>query len=97
MKIAHAAIREKNPPHRIFTGKHHAECFAKYHTIDPHIEAGFMTDTGEFVDRQKALLIAVEAGQIECPALISEELWSKQNNGKHDYNPETGYILKTGE
>jgi hypothetical protein len=99
MRIAHAAIREKNSPYKIFMGKCHRDCFLKYHTMNPNVEDGFVTDEGNFVTCKTAALVAFLAGQVDNfeDSLYSEMLWSPQNNGKHDYNPETGYFLKTGE
>jgi len=64
---------------------------ARHHTIigvlaqrpghrpaDVH-DQGFVDDAGEFVDRETAARVAVEAGQIERPnwgsQLYSEDLW----------------------
>ncbi len=95
-KIAHAAIRLLEEPHTVFIGKHHAECFAKYHTINPKTEQGFVTDTGEFLLRGNAAVVAFQAGQIDKipTVLFSEDFWSEMYNGKHDYDPDKGYVLK---
>jgi hypothetical protein len=101
MKIAHAAIREKNLPYRIFTGKQHFDCYDKFRKTKPksyQAENGFITDTGEFVDRKTAAKIAFEAGQIDKPVevLFSEELWCRHDrfNGRYDYNSAIGYFLR---
>jgi hypothetical protein len=38
---------------------------------------GFVTDTGEFLDRQQAACHAFECGQVDCiqKTLFSEDLW----------------------
>lgn len=94
--ISHAAIRIKEPPYTVFTGKHHADCYKKYNTINPKVEQGFVTDKGEFVSRSKAAGIAFDCGQIDhIPSvLFSEDFWSVVYNGKYDYDEQKGYILK---
>ena len=87
MKIESAAL--KNNDGRIFTGRSHAVC---YQAMDAagvvcgrNCTQGFVTDTGEFVDRRKAAEIAHKAGQtkkLESP-LFSEDLtgdwpWKEQ-------------------
>ncbi len=96
MKISHAAIRLTDPPYTIFTGKHHGECFKKYNTKNPKADQGFVTNTGEFVKRSTAAVIAFTAGQIDKipTVLFSEDFWSPMYKGKHDYEPKTGYVLK---
>ncbi len=97
-RIIHAAIIERKEPHKVFTGKHHAECFAKYNTINPQTIQGFITDDGCFVTRKEAAVIALKANQInEIPKigeLFSEDFWSDMYKGKHDYDSEKGYVLK---
>ena len=94
MKIAHAAIRMKDKPYLVFIGKHHGECFQKHHTINPKVDQGFVTDTGEFVLRSTAAVIAWKAGQIDkIPTILfSENFWSEMYNGKYDYDTEKGYV-----
>lgn len=90
MKIKAAAIkyRLKDDPgvDRFTWGHAHSYCrhwflFAEVYPsmrIPEHEEEGFLTDTGEFVDREQAYLIAREAGQLkhECAdgRLISENV-----------------------
>ena len=89
MKIKCAAIKIKSG--QIFEGRSHAVCYqvmkdAGVSRIDArNDEQGFVTDTGDFVDRYKAAEIAFEAGQtkkLESP-LFSEDLtgdwpWAKK-------------------
>jgi hypothetical protein len=95
--ISHAAIRMKEPPYTVFVGKHHGECFKKYNTLNPKVEQGFVTDTGEFVLRSEAAGLAYNAGQIDhIPTILfSEDFWSEIYGGKYDYDVEKGYTLKT--
>ena len=98
-RIIHAAIIERKEPHKVFTGKHHAECFAKYKTINPQVIQGFVVDDGCFVTRKEAAAIAFKAGQIDKELKVGEEIfsedfWSDIYRGKHNYNPEKGYVLK---
>ena len=94
--IAHAAIKLTEHPYTVFVGKHHEECYKKYNTKNPKADQGFVTNTGKFVNRSTAAVIAVNAGQIErVPReLFSEDFWSPMYAGKYDYEPETGYVLK---
>lgn len=88
MKIVEAAIRIGD---RVWTGHRHHNVF---HTILKETgksaydiekklgirhEQGFITDTGEFLDRIEAAKIALESGQIEKlnhpPNLYSEDLY----------------------
>lgn len=81
MTIKEAAIRQDK---QIYTGKRHhliISDMVENHKISPPIkgEQGFVTDSGEFVDRITAAKIALESGQIEKlnypPNLYSEDLY----------------------
>lgn len=94
MRIKCAAIR--NTAGDIVEGRSHADA---YMTVYPdenfrRSEQGFVTDTGEFVDRKEAGRIAFEAGQINKPTdcLFSENLtgdwpWKKDNKVKPGTRP----------
>ncbi|MFA6594100.1 MAG: hypothetical protein WCT16_02470 [Candidatus Buchananbacteria bacterium] len=63
--IAWAAIRKDG---KMFTACRHGRIIQKYaHSAPPgfflQAEQGFLTDSGEFVDRQAAARIAFECGQ----------------------------------
>ncbi len=82
MKIVEAAI--KFPNGKIYTGKRHHDCFYAARLAGEkspkHEEQGFITDTGEFVGREAAALIAEAAGQIKelkyhDTRLFSEDLY----------------------
>jgi hypothetical protein len=87
MKIIAAAIMKH---HMIFTlpapARHHAILHIMSGTFgipqDSYTEQGFLTDTGNFVSRKAALIIAADAGQLEERVktnppyeLFSEDLW----------------------
>lgn len=88
MKIKAAAIRYrlKSDPEtdKVVWGYNHSYCYDwlsaadiySFMRIPEHEEEGFLTDTGEFVDRYRAYEIAKEAGQLqyerEDKRLISE-------------------------
>lgn len=75
MRIKSAAVRwayaNETTPH-ITTGHSHSHCYEALTCCEvyenkrnPDVEQeGFVTDTGEFVDRYKAYQIAKEAGQL---------------------------------
>lgn len=78
-KIASAAIKHDG---RIWTGRRHAEIMSQMReelgsVKVPQEEQGFMTDTGEFVNRFQAGAIAFRAGQTKQrhQTLLSEDLW----------------------
>ena len=87
MKIKCAAIRRNDGV--IVEGRNHGICIQKspYGTCKGEGYAqGFVTDTGQFVDRKEAGRIAFEAGQIDklTDFLQSEHLtgdwpWKKEN------------------
>ena len=77
MKIKCAAIKRSDGV--IVEGRSHADCIQKspYGTCKSgESSQGFVTDTGEFVDRKEAGRIAFEAGQIDKPRdfLFSEDI-----------------------
>jgi hypothetical protein len=97
-KIKKAAICHSG---KIFTGKHHAECFSKIKDAGlprlpkPECIQGFITDSDRFVDRTEGLKIATEANQIvfKFPPLyilLSEDLKERSNEElqklKKEYN-----------
>ena len=60
---------------------HHVAWFLGTHGVD-HPDQGFLTNTGRYVDRQEAYVIAKAAGQIlvktgsaHVPTLYSEDVW----------------------
>ena len=88
-RIVSAAVMHRGLPHTVpAPGRHHhvlAVLRDKFPCDVPWFgEQGFMTDSGRFVDRNEAAVIAVAAGQI-IPAphqgngpvthLFSEDLW----------------------
>ncbi|MFA5898823.1 MAG: hypothetical protein WC829_06885 [Hyphomicrobium sp.] len=66
------------PPARHHTILHAIHALVPDRIIGPK-EQGFVTDTGRFVGREEAAVIAVRAEQIEVPQygrdLFSEDLW----------------------
>ena len=83
----------------IFLGKSHADCFYQMRNVGVQspkgsFNQGFVTNFGRFVPRNRALDIAVEAGQCERigDSLISEMLWHKNDNGKFSYDSVFGYF-----
>jgi hypothetical protein len=67
----------------IYTGTRHAYILK---TVPfgflKHAESGFVTDTGEFVDRETAARIAFECRQVPTlkHTIYSEDLWDKDGN-----------------
>jgi hypothetical protein len=65
----------------IYTGKRHCDCIRKVVEATGIKPAGgvqgFVTDTGEFLDRKQAQKHALECGQLLKPKriLFSEDLW----------------------
>ena len=87
-EIQKAAIKCK---YQIFTGFEHGECFKQLenHHKEAEIIQGFITNDGEFVDRQEAMIIARIANQLQYDTdkktLISEDLhidWLHKQNQK---------------
>ncbi|MDD5013583.1 MAG: hypothetical protein PHW73_00590 [Atribacterota bacterium] len=62
IKIARAAIRKED---EIYLGASHGEIIKAHPWKLKNCEQGFLTDTGEFVDRKEAAVIAFNAGQIK--------------------------------
>ncbi len=95
-RIIHAAIL-RNDGH-ILTGKQHSHIIVSspYDTCKEGAVQGFLTSKGRFVDNIEAGVIAHQAGQTEqCKnVLLSEHLWSHKENGRYDYDPKNGYVLK---
>ena len=96
--IKHAAVMSDQG--WIFLGKCHADCMWQMKNVGvPYpqgsMNQGFVTNLGRYVPRNRALDIAVEAGQCERigDSLISEMLWSEKDGGKYDYNSIQGYFL----
>lgn len=97
--IKHAAIITEND--LIIIGKSHADCIHK--AIENKLRAkrdakaqGFFTNTGRYISRFEAAVIAFKAKQIDSPIniLFSEDLWSERHNGKFNYDGDMGYYLK---
>lgn len=86
--IKSAAIRYPNG--NIYTGKYHGKCFeaaaeAGEEKDGGRVEQGFVTQTGEYLDRFQAALEAIEHDQVKefhCPhlGLMSEDLKQNQPN-----------------
>ena len=99
-EIKHAAVMSDQG--WIFLGKYHADCFYQMRNIGIHppqgsFNQGFVTNLGRFVPRDRALDIAVKAGQCEkgsADRLISEMLWHENDGGKFNYDSINGYTLK---
>lgn len=96
--IKHAAVMSDQG--WIFLGMNHANCFMQMRNIGVHepqgsFNQGFVTNLGRYVPRNRALDIAVEAGQCERigDSLISEMLWDEKDGGKYNYNSVQGYFL----
>lgn len=96
-KILHAAVKSETG--LIFVGKCHGDCFwqaanMKIKMSQRANDQGFMTDNGRYVSREEAARIAYEAGQIDkkIEYLFSEDLWSKKDNGKFEYDYIKGYF-----
>lgn len=95
-RILHAAVKSFN--RRIFFGKCHADCFYKAQSMGIKMSSkaddqGFLTNKGRYVTRSEAAKIAFDQGQIDRPTshLISEDLWSDQDNGKYYHDEIKGY------
>ncbi len=73
IKIARAAIKKED---QIYIGTSHSEIIKANPWKLKNCRQGFLTDTGEFVDRKEAAVIAFNAGQIKEKkyALHSEDL-----------------------
>jgi hypothetical protein len=78
-RIASAAINHNG---KIWTGRRHSEIMYDIWKVDekakiPQSEQGFVTDTGEFVNRFQAGAIAFRAGQTKerKQTLLSEHVW----------------------
>lgn len=95
--IKHAAVMSDQG--WIFLGKCHADCFHQMRNVGVLVpkgsfNQGFVTNYGRFVPRNRALDIAVNAGQCErgpADCLISEMLWSDRDAGKFKYDSVRGY------
>jgi hypothetical protein len=82
--IVNSAIRILKD-NKIITGKRHCDCFANAikegytYFSSESIEQGFVDETGKFLNRDEALKIAQETGQLTKPiiggCLTSEDLW----------------------
>jgi membrane peptidoglycan carboxypeptidase len=95
-EIKHAAVISETG--MIFLGKCHADCFAKMDNVglNPMHMAqaqGFFTNHGRYVNREKAASIALLNGQVNsCDTILcSEDLWSKESCGQHNYCEIRGY------
>lgn len=94
--IKHAAVMSDQG--WIFLGKCHADCFYQMRNVGVHppkcsFNQGFVTNYGRFVPRNRALDIAVSAGQCERVGdfLISEMLWHENDAGRFMYDSIRGY------
>ena len=78
-------------------GKNHAEIIAScpYGTCKKGSVKGFITDTGRFVDRYEAQIIAFQSKQINKinkSGLFSEDIYY---NKKVIYDPDKGYVSQS--
>lgn len=73
LTIVNSAIRHRDFPDIIITGKRHPDCFNKFKNFFPdkelkneilHIQQGFITNNGDFINRQMAAKVALMSGQI---------------------------------
>jgi hypothetical protein len=96
-KVSHAAIVRNDGILEIGMG--HADIIRRcpYGTCKAGSKMGFVTSTGRYVDRDEALKIALESGQVNKDmktlrksGLISENIWADTN---HEYDPEKGYYI----
>ncbi|WP_374029802.1 hypothetical protein [Bdellovibrio bacteriovorus] len=96
--IKHAAVMSNQG--WIFLGKCHADCFMQMRNVGVKVpngsmHQGFVTNLGRYVTRDRALDIAVNAGQIQKQGqgkvLISEMLWNASDCGKFKYDSIRGY------
>lgn len=73
--IVNAAILKDGVIYR--ARRHHLIIWEHEPQFFNNCEQGFVTDTGEFVDREEGAKIAFECGQIKEPKriLFSEDLW----------------------
>jgi hypothetical protein len=85
------------------TGKSHAEILKKcpFGTCKAGSVSGFIDSNDQFISRERAYKIALEAGQLRLEKirkrgnyLLSEEIWSDAENGDWAYDENEGYILK---
>jgi len=99
--IIHAAVLRTD--NVIVFDRDHARCISRSPkgTCKEDSVKGFLTNELRFVDRYEAAAIAFQAKQIDKwepeQAILSEELWSLQSGGKHNYDEKKGYTLKEGE
>jgi len=84
-------------------GKCHADIIkaSPYGTCKNGSVSGFIDNHGQFISRERAWEVALEARQIKIEKirkrgeyLLSEEIWSDVDNGDWTYDDEQGYILK---
>jgi hypothetical protein len=95
--IAFAANVDDNDNLYIVTrpGRHHNCCWAMHADGKKSFKQGFVTNTGRFVNRYAALIIAKRMGQLNNnpqwgDELYSENIWSNHNPDKNtDTNKET--------
>lgn len=94
--IKHAAVISESG--MVFLGKCHADCFHQAFNVRVKMSSGsekqgFFTNKGRFVGRSEAADIALAAKQIDKPIkiLFSEDLWSKSDGGKFNYDSIDGY------
>ncbi len=87
----------------LVTGKCHADIIkaSPYGTCKAGSVSGFIDNHDQFISRETAWKIALEARQIKIEKirkrgeyLLSEEIWSDVDNGDWTYDEELGYILK---
>ena len=87
----------------LVTGKCHADIIkaSPYGTCKAGSTSGFIDNHDQFISREVAWKLALEARQIKIEKirkrgeyLLSEEIWSDVDNGDWTYDEEKGYILK---
>lgn len=79
LKVEKAALRQRDEPHRLFTGATHADArMSAFRSRMPLFgcEEGFLLSDGTFAHRVRAMEVAREAGQLLGTYGDSEVLFS---------------------
>jgi len=85
------------------TGRSHAEIIhaSPYGTCKAGSTSGFIDSNDQFISRERAYRIALEAGQLVLSKirkrgnyLLSEEIWSDTENGQWTYDEKEGYVKR---
>ena len=88
----------------IASGRSHADIIhaSPYGTCKEGSTSGFLDSNNQFISRERAYRIALEAGQLKTENLrprnrkylFSEDIWSPRDNGDWIYDNEKGYVRK---